>query len=81
MPEPTPLCGPRAPCRARQVVEMEPGNVEAAGRLIKAREMLQMVLNVERVSDPNWMHKPEPEKTPLQKRTEGAAALNDTKMK
>ena len=63
-----------------KVVEMEPGNVEAAGRLIKAREMLQMVLNVERVQDPMWMHKPEPEKTPVQKRTEEAAALNDSAM-
>lgn len=63
-----------------KVVEMEPGNVEASGRLIKAREMLQMVLNVERVQDPNWMHKAEPEKTPLQQRTEKAAAMNDSVM-
>ena len=63
-----------------KVVEMEPGNVEAAGRLIKAREMLQMVMNVERVQDPLWMQKPEPEKTPLQKKTEEAAALNDSAM-
>ena len=32
-----------------KVCEMEPDNVEASGRLIQAREMLQMVLNVERV--------------------------------
>jgi len=63
-----------------KVVEMEPGNVEAAGRLIKAREMLQMVMNVERVQDPLWMQKPEPEKTALQKKTEEAAALNDSAM-
>jgi tetratricopeptide (TPR) repeat protein len=63
-----------------KVVEMEPGNAEASGRLIKAREMLQMVLNVERVQDPHWMHKPEPERTSLQKRTEEAAALNDSAM-
>jgi hypothetical protein len=44
----------------------------ASGRLIQAREMLQMVLNVERVNDPNWMHKAEPEKTDLQKRAEAA---------
>ena len=32
-----------------KVCELEPDNVEASGRLIQAREMLQMVLNVERV--------------------------------
>lgn len=63
-----------------KVVEMDPGNCEAAGRLIKAREMLQMVMNVERVQDPLWMHKGEPEKTPLQRRTEEAAAQNDAAM-
>lgn len=63
-----------------KVVEMEPNNCQAAGKLIQAREMLQMVMNVERVSDPHWMHKPEPEKTLLQKRTEEAAAMNDSAM-
>lgn len=63
-----------------KVVEMEPNNVAASGRLIQAREMLQMVMNVERVQDPMWMHKPEPEKTELQKKTEEAAALNDSAM-
>ena len=61
-----------------KVCEMEPENVEAAGRLIQAREMLQMVLNVERVNDPNWMHKPEPEKTDLQKRAEAAQEVHES---
>ncbi len=63
-----------------KVCELEPDNVEASGRLIQAREMLQMVLNVERVNDPLWMHKPEPEKTPLQKRAEEAQGKNDEAM-
>ena len=64
-----------------RVCEMEPDNVEASGRLIQAREMLQMVLNVERVNDPLWMHKPEPPKTELQKRAEAAQEKNDEAMK
>eukprot|EP00316_Scyphosphaera_apsteinii_P022876 CAMPEP_0119341952 /NCGR_PEP_ID=MMETSP1333-20130426/103705_1 /TAXON_ID=418940 /ORGANISM="Scyphosphaera apsteinii, Strain RCC1455" /LENGTH=1126 /DNA_ID=CAMNT_0007354061 /DNA_START=48 /DNA_END=3428 /DNA_ORIENTATION=+ len=63
-----------------KVVEMEPNNVEASGRLIKARGMLEMVMNVERVQDPNWMHKPAPEKTELEKRTEEAQALTEKEM-
>lgn len=63
-----------------KVCELEPDNVEASGRLIQAREMLQMVLNVERVNDPLWMHKPEPEKTPIQKRAEAAQGKNDEAM-
>ena len=39
-----------------------------------------MVMNVERVHDPLWMHKPEPDKTDLQKKTEEAAAMNDSAM-
>ena len=42
--------------------------------------MLQMVLNVERVNDPMWMHKPEPEKTELQRRAEAAQEKNDAAM-
>ena len=63
-----------------KVCEMEPDNVEASGRLIQAREMLQMVLNVERVNDPLWMHKAHPEKTALQKRAEEAQSKNDAAM-
>ena len=63
-----------------KVCELEPDNVEASGRLIQARETLQMVLNVERVNDPHWMHKPAPEKTELQKRAEAAQAKNDEAM-
>ena len=63
-----------------KVVEMEPGNVEAAGRLLKARHMLEMVMNVERVNDPLWMHKPEPPKSEIQLRAEEAQALNDKEM-
>jgi tetratricopeptide (TPR) repeat protein len=63
-----------------KVVELEPDNVEASGKLIQAREMLQMVLNVERVNDPNWMQKPEPEKTELQKRAEAAQEVNEASM-
>ena len=61
-----------------KVCEMDPDNVEASGRLIQAREMLQMVLNVERVNDPLWMHKPEPPKTDLQKNAEAAQETVDT---
>jgi len=63
-----------------KVVEMEPGNVEAAGRLLKARNLLEMVMNVERVNDPFWMHKPEPPKSIVQQRAEEAQALNDKEM-
>lgn len=63
-----------------KVVEMEPGNVEAAGRLLKARNMLEMISNVERVNDPLWMHKPEPPKSEIQVRAEEAQALNDREM-
>ena len=63
-----------------KVCELEPDNVEASGRLIQAREMLQMVLNVERVNDPMWMHKAEPEKTELQKRAEEAQGNIDEAM-
>ena len=38
--------------------------------------MLEMVLNVERVNDPMWMHKPPPEKTELEKRAEEARAAH-----
>ena len=55
-----------------KVVEMEPENAEASGRLMKARHMLEMVMNVERVNDPMWMHKPAPPKTDLQIRTDEA---------
>jgi hypothetical protein len=51
-------------------VEIEPGNVEAAGRLLKARNMLEMISNVERVNDPLWMHKPEPPKSEIQVRAQ-----------
>ena len=63
-----------------KVCEMEPDNVEASGRLIQAREMLQMVMNVERVQDPHWMQKPDPEKTELQQRAEAAQGNVDTAM-
>ena len=63
-----------------KVCEMEPDNVEASGRLIQAREMLQMVMNVERVNDPLWMHKPEPPKTDLQKKAEDAQGNIDQAM-
>lgn len=63
-----------------KVCEMEPDNSEASGRLIQAREMLQMVLNVERVNDPLWMHKPEPPKTELQQRAEAAQGEVDKSM-
>ena len=60
-----------------KVVELEPDNVAASARLLKARQLLEMCLNVERVNDPLWMHKPPPEKTPLQARAEEAAARSD----
>ena len=63
-----------------KVVEMEPGNVEASGRLLKARNMLEMVQNVERVNDPLWMHKPAPDKSDVMKRAEEAQELNDKEM-
>lgn len=55
-----------------KVVEMEPENAEASGRLMKARQMLEMVMNVERVNDPLWMHKPPPPKSEVQQRAEEA---------
>ena len=51
---------------------MEPENAEASGRLMKARQMLEMVMNVERVNDPLWMHKPPPPKSEVQQRAEEA---------
>ena len=55
-----------------KVVEIEPDNAQASGRLMRARHMLEMVMNVERVNDPLWMHKPAPPKTELQARAEEA---------
>ena len=56
------------------VVEAKPDNAEASGRLLKARNILQMV--IERVNDPHWMMKPPPAKTALEERVIEAQDAN-----
>ena len=59
-----------------KVVELEPDNAEASGRLLKARNILQMVMDTERVNDPHWMMKPPPAKTALEERVIEAQDAN-----
>ncbi|EOD13232.1 hypothetical protein EMIHUDRAFT_119940 [Emiliania huxleyi CCMP1516] len=83
-------CAPARAARAREQRRAAAGRYYRFGCALEeckmykecasARNLLEMVMNVERVSDPLWMHKPEPPKSEVQKRAEDAQAEHEREM-